>query len=264
MCDEQERENQRRLKMAAAVSYDLRDQTAVILAAKDSLQRIISEYMQDSGQQKAAVALQYIEQSVHRLERINMNLQDISRCQAGQLVPAWQPVCISEVCRQLCDQAALFAQGRNLRCRLPKKAVIVQTDPYFFDRIVLNLLTNAMQACPEGGITVTLKADAGWVLLAVDDQGPGLSAERLAAPFEPVYRSQTSCGKLGLYVSSLLAEQLGGSLAAENLPTGGARFVLRLPVRDGQGQQAFFAPDAMQEQYRQKRVRAEFSVLAQE
>ena len=263
MCDERERENQQRLKMAAAVSCDLRDQAAVILAAKDSLQRVIGEYMQDPGQQKAAAALQYIEQSVHRLERINMNLQDSSRCAAGQLIPAWQPVCLSEACRQLCEQAALFAQGQNLRCRLPKKAVIVPSDPYFFDRILLNLLTNAMQACPEGNITVTLKSDAGWVLVAVDDQGPGLPPQRLAAPFEPVYRSQTSCGQLGLYVSHLLAEQLGGSLQAENLPAGGARLVLRLPVRDELGQQAFFAPDAMQEQYRQKRMRAEFSVLVQ-
>lgn len=264
MDEERARENQQSLKMADAVSGDLRDQAAVILAARDSLQRLMEEYMPDAGRKRAAVALRYIEQSVQRLERINMNFQDIARHMAGQLAPAWQPVCLSDACRELCEQASLFAAEGNVRCRLPKKPVVIPSDPYFFDRILLNLLSNALQACPEGAVTITLKADAGWVLLAVDDQGPGLPPERLADPFAPVYRSQVSGSKLGLYVSQLLAEQLAGSLTAENLPAGGARFVLRLPVRQQMAQQAFFAPDAMQRQYRLRRIRAEFSVLLRE
>lgn len=212
---------------------------------------------------QAGQPLYFITRSVQKMERISMNLMDISRCSSGALRPRWEALCLSDVCSQLCEEArARLSPGQTLRVRLPHQPVVLHTDPYFFDRILLNLLSNAICFCRQGAITVILKPADGGVVLVVEDEGPGLSPERLADPFAPEMRCQDGGARLGLYICQLLAAGLGGTLAVENMPRKGARFVLRLPepALEG-GQELHGASPAFQEQHRARRVQAEFSVI---
>jgi two-component system sensor histidine kinase HydH len=102
-------------------------------------------------------------------------------------------------------------------------------------QILLNLALNALEATPEGG-TVSLGArerrdrDGSWVELTIDDAGPGVAPEARAHLFEPFYSSREGrAGGLGLAISQRLARQVGGAIAVEDAPTGGARFRLQLP-----------------------------------
>jgi PAS domain S-box-containing protein len=100
-------------------------------------------------------------------------------------------------------------------------------------QIFLNLLTNAIQAMPNGGtVTVEVRRDEGFAVAVVSDTGPGIPEQVLPHVFEPFYtqkRDQGGTG-LGLSVSLGIAQLHGGGLVAESRSGEGARFTLRLPL----------------------------------
>jgi signal transduction histidine kinase len=107
------------------------------------------------------------------------------------------------------------------------------------DQIVLNLVLNAMQAMegrpePQLRIGIAEEAHDGVVqaVLTVDDNGPGMPPEVRARCFDPYFTTKAARSGTGLglaVVRALIVDVLGGSVAAEEAATGGARFVVRLP-----------------------------------
>jgi C4-dicarboxylate-specific signal transduction histidine kinase len=100
-------------------------------------------------------------------------------------------------------------------------------------QILSNVLTNAVQAVAAVArprISVRLRARRGRAEIAVEDNGPGISPALLPRIGEPFHTTKAEAGGmgLGLYVSSLLAERMGGALAVENLAPAGARVTLTL------------------------------------
>jgi signal transduction histidine kinase len=122
----------------------------------------------------------------------------------------------------------------------------VRGNPVHLKQVLLNLLLNAAQATPPGGeIRVSGNARAGLVKgleyrdvegrlaeVAVEDEGPGIPESDLAQVFLPFYTTRPEGTGLGLAISLRIAEAHGGTLTAENVPGGGARFVLSLPAVD--------------------------------
>lgn len=103
-------------------------------------------------------------------------------------------------------------------------------------RLLLNLLTNAIQAMPEGGmIEVAAENRDSVVELSVADSGQGIEAGMREDLFEPFRTSKARGAGLGLAVCRKIAESCGGSIAAENAPGGGALFTVRLPVAPPEG-----------------------------
>ncbi|MCW5670150.1 MAG: cache domain-containing protein [Hydrogenophaga sp.] len=117
-------------------------------------------------------------------------------------------------------------------------------------QVVINLLINAIQAMPQGGVLRLLTRDwvdeagRGGVRLWVQDTGPGLSAEVLERLFRPFFTTKNDGNGLGLWISQGLVERYGGHITAENLSGGsGASFCVALltephapeaaPTRDG-------------------------------
>jgi len=117
------------------------------------------------------------------------------------------------------------------------EAVRVQADPVAVDQIVHNLLMNALQAM-EGvdaarrALTLSVGAVHGQGELAVADRGPGIAPEALPRLFEPFFSTRDGGLGLGLPLCETLAQGMGGSLAADNRPDGGAVFTLRLPLKE--------------------------------
>jgi signal transduction histidine kinase len=104
-------------------------------------------------------------------------------------------------------------------------------------QIFANLLTNAIDASPEGGkITITVyEANAGQLNIDVQDQGSGIPAEIASRLFEPFFTTKKDIGTgLGLWVSRRLAEQLGGTINFTNVNSHhGACFQVALPLNTG-------------------------------
>lgn len=123
-----------------------------------------------------------------------------------------------------------------LDAQIPAEAMIVLASGQDLERIVLNLIGNAVKVLPEGGsVRVRVARDEGdkpRATVRVEDDGPGIPAEILPRLFQPFATSKPGAGGtgLGLFVSRAAARRLGGDLFAENLPGRGARFTLWLPL----------------------------------
>src|SRR5262249_4422420 len=97
-------------------------------------------------------------------------------------------------------------------------------------RAVLNLVLNAIQAAPAGGVVrIQGRAEADRVLLAVDGSGPGIPEKLARRIFEPFFTTKEKGTGLGLPIVHGIVEQHGGSISVERGELGGARFVVRIP-----------------------------------
>jgi two-component system, NtrC family, sensor kinase len=109
----------------------------------------------------------------------------------------------------------------------------IVTDPGLLRQILVNLLTNALDAVDKNGrVTVAARSDEGGVLITVSDTGHGIPADDLKRIFEPFYTTKGR-GKgtgLGLAICRQLTAALGGSIAVDSQPGRGSQFFVRLPA----------------------------------
>jgi two-component system sensor histidine kinase RegB len=122
-----------------------------------------------------------------------------------------------------------FVLDRGLVAPVMKRALV---------QVLANLLRNACEASPLGRrrrISVSVRREGGRVEVGVEDRGPGFSPEilgRLGEPFQTTKGDRGGMG-LGIYVSAMLAKQMGSRLEVGAAPGGGARVVLSLPIDEG-------------------------------
>jgi len=105
-------------------------------------------------------------------------------------------------------------------------------DPLMMRRVFTNLVTNALQAMPEGGqLTITASQTEEVVLISVQDTGVGIPEEALPKLFYPLYTTKAKGVGLGLAVCQRLVEAHGGSITVESQVGRGSTFTVKLPVR---------------------------------
>jgi signal transduction histidine kinase len=110
-------------------------------------------------------------------------------------------------------------------------------DPTRMKEVVVNLVANAIQACParsRGRIDLSVTTRQGMVELVVADTGRGIPEEALTRIFEPFYTLKDDGVGLGLALCKRILEEHEGSIVAENRPGGGALFRARFPVSQSQ------------------------------
>ncbi len=119
----------------------------------------------------------------------------------------------------------------SLKLEVPDDLPPANADPLALQELLLNLVSNAFDAMPEGGTLTVLGQETGeWVQLLVSDTGQGIAPEHQAFIFEPYFstKGQQATG-LGLHVCARLAEEMGGRLSLEGAPGEGATALLSLP-----------------------------------
>lgn len=225
--------NRTRTALLAAVSHDLRTPLAGIKAAVSSLR---DPTMTWSAADEAEL-LATIETSADRLETLVGNLLDLSRLQMGTINPLITEVDLASAVEWALD--AIPGAGSVL-VRLDPDAATAEADPGLLDRVVANLVENALRHTPAG-TAVEIAADrdpdadgADRVLLRVVDHGPGVdpgSRQALFTPFQRLGDVPNGDGLgLGLAVARGLTEAMAGRLHAEDTPGGGLTMVVDLPA----------------------------------
>jgi two-component system, OmpR family, sensor histidine kinase KdpD len=224
--------NEARSGLLSAVGHDLRSPLTSIRAATDSL-RDPSLPLSDRDREEL---LATVAESADRLTGLVDNLLDSSRLAAGAVTPLLDRIGYDEVAARAL--LGLPEQGR-VEIDIAEDLPDVLADPGLLERIVANLVDNALRHGAGAPVTLRASSHADRVELRITDTGPGVSRRSREALFTPFQRSgdrraSTGIG-LGLSVARGLAEVMGGTLTAEDTPGGGLTTVISLPIASGSG-----------------------------
>jgi two-component system sensor histidine kinase KdpD len=125
----------------------------------------------------------------------------------------------------------------DVRIHLDSQLPLVFVDGLLLEQLFVNLLENAARySPPHSTITIDASPVDKWLHIVVADNGPGLPSGQEERIFDKFYRASSAADAgrgsgLGLAICRAIAKVHGGSIAASNPPTGGARFLLRLPLK---------------------------------
>jgi two-component system sensor histidine kinase KdpD len=215
-----------------AVSHDLRTPLASIIAYAGSLRQTDVAWTEAERIEFAGA----IEQEARRLNRLVGNLLDMSRMQAGSLVPDKNWYDLGALIDDVLGRLQPLTTRHPIAVDVPETLPPVLLDYVEIDGVLTNLIENAVKYTPPGtDVTISARVVGKSVSIAVADRGPGLSGDELAHLFEPFYRGRLREGGsggtgIGLAVAKGLVEAHGGQIWAENRPGGGACFRFSLPL----------------------------------
>ncbi|MEU1983179.1 sensor histidine kinase KdpD [Nocardia sp. NPDC019395] len=214
-----------RRDLLSAVSHDLRTPLAAVKAAVSSLR---SDDVEFSPEDRAEL-LATVEESADQLTALVGNLLDSSRLAAGVVRPRLRPVYLDEVVHRSLVSVGVSPRGARRgaldRVRVRVGTSAVAADPDLLERILANLVDNALRYGAESEVTIDAATVDGRALVRVVDHGPGLpdtDPERVFDPFQQLGdRDNTSGLGLGLSVVRGFADALDGSVSAAPTPGGG-------------------------------------------
>ncbi len=223
-----------RTALLRAVGHDLRTPLASAKAAVQGLRTPDVIFDESDRQELLATA----DESLDLLTQLVENLLDMSRLQAGALGVHAQPTSVAEVIPLAVDELGSMAD--TVQIQLADDLPEVISDPALLQRILVNLLSNALKfSPPHAPPTVAVSIHADRLHIRIIDHGPGLPADERDRLFLPFQRSGDQQGPpgigLGLALSRGLAEAMGGSLDADDTPGGGLTTDLVLITAPHQG-----------------------------
>ena len=135
----------------------------------------------------------------------------------------------------MCEQLLLKIDAPNIQtsCQIEKDANKINADPAILRRIMGNLVTNAVQAMPEGGkLTINAFKEADEFVITVEDTGVGIPSDIKPKLFTPLFTTKSKGQGFGLAVVKRMTEALGGSVSFESEQGKGTKFIIRLPANE--------------------------------
>lgn len=173
-----------------------------------------------------------------RLAKVVRALLQLSRAESGQLVLAHEPVDLGQLARDVVERFNVQAESMDQIMRFEGgPGVIVMGDKLQLDRLVTNLITNAMKYTPTGGnIRAIVRAGGGHAILQVTDTGRGIAPEHLPHIFDRLYRvpdgtRETERGLgLGLSFVSWITKAHDGKISVKSVPGKGTEFTIQFPL----------------------------------
>jgi two-component system sensor histidine kinase KdpD len=221
--------NRMRTALLAAVSHDLRTPLAGIKAASSALRSHDLDLTEADREELVAT----VDESADRLTALVDNLLDMSRLQAGAVTPTLAPTDVPTAVHRALSWVEEPGRER-VELDWPEELPSALADSGLLERVLANLVGNAVRHAPSGPVTVTAGMLDEHVEVRVVDHGPGVAPgdrERLFAPFQRFGDSPAGQGVgLGLAVARGLTEAMGGTVNAEGTPGSGLTMVVSLPA----------------------------------
>ena len=224
-----ERANHAKSQFLAAASHDLRQPLhAIALYAASMKPRMAGR--------DAAITLGKIEAAVASMESLFCSILDISKLEAGVLVPKVSNIPAKLLLENLFEKFSLEAEVKGLQLRLRYRDVSVASDPVLLERILLNLIANALRYSDRGGVLIAARRRGGLIRFQVWDTGRGIPPEQMGRIFQEFYQvtspqTDDSHGLgLGLAIVDGLSRLLGHPLEARSVLGKGTVFSLDVPI----------------------------------
>ncbi|MGO9446162.1 MAG: DUF4118 domain-containing protein, partial [Thiobacillaceae bacterium] len=219
-----------RNSLLSALSHDLKTPLTVLAGLADSLS--LAGPPLPKGQADIAEA---IREEAMRTSALVSNLLDMAKLQTGEVKLAHEWQLLEEVIGVALQSRASSLAQHSIRIDLPANLPLLEFDSVLMERVFCNLLENAAKYTPAGSqITISARQNGAWIDISVADNGPGLPPGKEEVLFEKFTRGKAETAVsgvgLGLSIVRAIVEAHHGSVRAENLPGGGAKFTVRLPA----------------------------------
>ena len=218
--------------LLSALGHDLR---TPLTAAKAAVSSLRAEDVWFSPEDTAEL-LATVEESIDQLTALVANLLDSSRLAAGVVRPQLSEVYLEEVVQRalvgIGKRTTVVGRGSLDRVKVEVGGTIAMADAGLLERVLANVIDNALHYAPKSMVRVNAGQVAGRVLINVVDEGPGVAkgaAEQMFEPFQRLGDTDNSTGLgLGLSVAKGFVEAMGGTIAATDTPGGGLTILVDL------------------------------------
>jgi signal transduction histidine kinase len=219
---------QEREDLLHVVSHDLRTPLSAVIGQAQILRR---QGREDSFAVARADAILH---AAGRMDGMIEDLLDGARFESGQLHLKLESIDLAPYLGELLGRMGASLEVDRVEVFMPETGIVtVRADPRRLERVLLNLLSNALKYCPEGKVRLEVESQDGWVSISIVDGGPGINPEDLPQIFKRFYRGREAKSRdglgLGLYGARMMVQAHGGRIDAESSPGAGTRFRIKLP-----------------------------------
>lgn len=210
--------------LAAGVAHDIRNPlNAIKLLSSHALDTL------ETDAHPAGKSLRTISSEVDRLEEIVSSFLSLAR--ETELKPEYLEVDVSlEECVRLFQQDA-ESRGIRLGCDLHARGLMLMLDPKQWKRAILNILLNALEACPrEGRVRILSRRTDNHCEIEIRDDGPGIPREALERVFDPYFTTKPGGTGLGLSITRGIVEGHGGAIDVSSSQEWGCQVLIKMPL----------------------------------
>ena len=184
---------------------------------------------------KQVEVLSACREDCERLDKLTRDLLDLSRIEAGETKPALASTTTNDLIRDATRELRpqVEAKGISFKVDAPAELPNVLVDRTQVERVLTNLVGNAIRYTRQGEITIRVLARGNFVAVSVSDTGSGIPHEYLPHIFDKFVQvpgAPTGGAGLGLAISRLIVEAHGGQISAQSEPQKGSTFTFTLPI----------------------------------
>ncbi len=227
--------DQYKSQFLANMSHEIRTPLAAIIGFSETL------YKNGKTEEWKTFLSRILSNGRHLNQLIN-DILDLSKIEANQLSIEDIPVSIGTVLLELDSLLGEQARNKGLEFKVYHEFPLpesITTDPTRLKQILINLCGNAIKFTERGSVILAVSFDKenNELIFSIKDSGVGMSTEQLAGLFKPFKQADSSTTRkfggtgLGLYISKLLAEKLGGNIEASSMPGIGSHFEVRISAK---------------------------------
>ena len=231
---ERKKLDQMRDDLLSMIYHDLRSPLSNVVSSLDVLESV-GQFDNETMDSLFEIAVR----STKQIERLTKSLLDVNRLEAGQPVTKTEPTHAGSLIDEAVDAVRPVTMNKNqdIELKVPHDTLLVDVDPDMIQRVLINLLENAVKYTPpESKIVVGVKQIGHQVRFWVEDSGPGIPPEKRSTIFDKYTRLHGEAGPrgigLGLAFCRLAVEGHGGRIWVDEGSQGGARFAFTMPVAD--------------------------------
>jgi signal transduction histidine kinase len=218
-------------ELATSIAHELNQPLGSILANTESAELMLKSPSPNLDEVREILA--DIRHDDQRASEVIRRLRSVLKRTPFEV----RDVDLNETVREAIGLVGSLAEGRHiaLKYNSPPTELHIRGDPIQLQQVVLNLIINAMDAISEAEakereVNVTIALSCGYAKIRVADTGPGIAANDLKNVFNPFFTTKPQGMGIGLSIVRTIVEAHHGQVVAENRPSGGALFTIKLPI----------------------------------
>ena len=220
-------------KMAAGIAHEINNPLAVIGEKAGWMRDLLADedFQESENFQEYVQSIDKIEDHVERARKITHNMLGFAR----RMEPHLDDVEINQVLDQTLELLANHARIHNIDIQrdLARELPVIASDQSQLQQVFLNLINNAIDAIgKDGRVLISSRKEGGHIVVAIADNGPGISPEHRRRVFDPFFTTKAP-GQgtgLGLSISFGIVEKMGGMITLDDNPPRGTVVTVRLPI----------------------------------